>query len=75
MSMTYAHPTVWVDHTRFGITNRFTYKTPVDMISRLAVGELVWVTDDDVEPYLCRVIALLNEGRSIRYERVKHADI
>jgi len=64
-------PTVWVDHTRFGVVDQFTYKTPRDLLGKLYRGEQVWVTDDDVDPYLCRVVDLLNGGKSARYERLK----
>jgi len=63
-------PTVWVDHSRLGVVDRFTSRAPLDLAHNLSVDDLVWVTDDDVDPYLCRVAAVVHGGKYIRYERV-----
>jgi len=74
MSATDGYPIAWLDTTRFGNANRFTYRVPFDLRGKLAVGDLVWVADDSVDPYLCRIIELLDNERSARYEVVEFAN-
>ena len=71
MSTVETYPTAWLDTTWFGNADRFTYRVPFELRGRLAVGDLVWVADDSVAPYLCRVTELLDDGRSARYEVVE----
>ena len=70
--MTY--PTAWLDTTRFGNAEHFMYRIPFELRGRPTAGDLVWVADDSVEPYLCRVTELLDDGRSARYEVADHAN-
>ena len=74
MSVTEAYPTAWLDTTRFGNATQFTYRVPFDLRGRLNEGDLVWVADDGVEPFLCRIVELLDGGRSARYEVAQYAN-
>jgi hypothetical protein len=74
MSATTVYPTAWLDTTRFGNATRFTYRIPFELRGHLEVGDRVWVADDSVDPFLCRITQLLDGGRSARYEVVEHAN-
>jgi len=65
------YPIAWLDTTWFGNATQFTYRVPAELRSKLTVGDLVWVADDSVEPYLCRIAELIDGGRSARYEVVR----
>jgi len=67
------YPVAWLDTTRFGNASRFTARVPFEL--RLAAGGLVWVADDSVDPYLCRVVEVFDGGRSARYEVVGHGGV
>ena len=65
------HPSVHVDHMHTGISDRFTSMIfPFTLIGHLQVGDVVTVTDDDVEPYLCVVEKLLDDGGYAVYRRL-----
>ena len=63
-----AYPTAYVDLTVYGNAERFTAKVAYDLIGKVHKGDLVFVTDGDVEPRLFRIIQLLDHGRAARYE-------
>ena len=56
---------------RTGISDRFTSMVyPFALIGQLQVGDIVTVTDDDVEPYLCVVEKPLDDGSYAVYRRL-----
>lgn len=57
---------VHVDLTVFGLSPVIETRLPRSVYGPLAVGDEVFVYDDDVEPRLFRVDGLCNQGRDIR---------
>lgn len=74
MSTATVYPTAWLDTTWFGNATRFTHRIPFELRGCIQVGDRVWVADDSVDPFLCRITELLDNGRSARYEVVEHAN-
>jgi hypothetical protein len=57
---------VHVDLTVFGLSPVIETRLPRSVYGRLAVGDEVFVYDDDVEPRPFRVDGLHNQGRDVR---------
>ena len=62
------YPTAYVDLTVYGDAERFTAKVAYDLIGKVHEGDLVLVTDGDVEPRLFCIAQLLDHDRAARCE-------
>ena len=65
------YPTDVVDHSWFGKANKFSWRAPYDLPAPLRVGDHVWIADDGVKPYLCRVVEVIANGEYNLYERLE----
>lgn len=60
-------PTAYVDLTVYGKATKFT-ALDGEVKDKVHPGDLVWVTDYEVEPRLFRITEFLARGRVARYE-------
>jgi len=61
--------TIFLDTSRFGNTPIFNAHLPYEWRGRVSVGDTLWVVDDGVDPFLCQVIRVFNDGKSARFEQ------
>ena len=65
-----AYPIVDLDLTWIGVRDKFTTVLPWRMRKEISVGDLVWVTDgdiEDIEPRLFRITELMEDGTQATY--------